>query len=77
MTNNIKKIRQRMRDLVKTQGGIGNWNYDNYMLGMYNGMELMLSIAEGREPVYKECKEKDFLYHKKDTPHIIEGGKHI
>jgi len=76
MTSNIKKIRQRMRDLVKTQGGIGNWNYDNYMLGMYNGMELMLSIAEGREPVYKECKEKDFLCHKKDMPHIIEGGKH-
>lgn len=42
-----------MNDLLKIQGQDGNYNYDSYMLGMYNGMELMVSIVEGRDPVFK------------------------
>lgn len=42
-----------MNDLLKIQGQEGNYNYDSYMLGMFNGMELMVSIAEGREPNFK------------------------
>jgi hypothetical protein len=42
-----------MNDLLKIQGQEGNYNYDSYMLGMYNGMELMVSIVEGREPEFK------------------------
>ncbi len=48
----------RMQEMVKIQGGNGNWNYDPYMHGMYNGMELMLAIVEDREPVYKEKPSK-------------------
>lgn len=44
-----------MREMVKIQGADGNWDYDEYMRGMYNGMELMLSVIENREPVYKEA----------------------
>ncbi|WP_373894449.1 hypothetical protein [Virgibacillus sp. CBA3643] len=43
-----------MKGLLEVQGADGNWNYDSYMLGMYNGMELMAAIAEGREPVFRE-----------------------
>jgi len=54
-------VLEHLKDVVRIQGADGNWNYDNYMQGMYNGMELMLSIVEGREPNYKTCKnEKDF-----------------
>lgn len=35
--------------LLKIQGYDGNWNYDAYMHGLYNGMELMLSTLERRE----------------------------
>lgn len=49
---NNEKV-QKMRDLVKTQGQKGNFDQGDYMLGMYNGMELMLAIVEGREPDYK------------------------
>jgi len=63
--NEIKRRIQTINDLLYTQGRDGNWDYDNYMLGMYNGMELMVAIMENREPIYKECKEEDFLYHKK------------
>lgn len=47
-----------VKQLVQLQGAEGNWNYSNYMMGMYNGMELMLSILEEREPEYKETPEK-------------------
>lgn len=47
-----------MKEVLKIQGYDGNWNYDEYMHGMYNGMELMLAIAEGRQPVYKEKPER-------------------
>lgn len=43
----------RMREMVKVQGDNGNWNYDSYMHGMYNGMEYMLAIMEDREPLYR------------------------
>jgi hypothetical protein len=43
-----------MRSLLNIQGQSGNWDYNDYMHGMYNGMELMLSVAEKREPIFKE-----------------------
>lgn len=49
---------ERLRDLVNVQGQSGNWNYDEYMHGMYNGMELMLATAEDREPIFKEKPEE-------------------
>jgi hypothetical protein len=51
---------EMMKESLKIQGYDGNWNYDEYMHGMYNGMELMLAIAENREPKYRE-KPKQWL----------------
>lgn len=47
------RIEDRMREMVEVQGRDGNWNYDPYMHGMYNGMECMLATLEGREPLYR------------------------
>lgn len=51
-----------MRKMLEIQGKPGTWDQDGYTLGMYNGMEMMLSIAEDREPVFKENNNgwKDF-----------------
>jgi hypothetical protein len=49
---------QSLRELAQIQGSHGNWNHDPYMLGLYNGLELGLSIMEKREPYYKEAPEK-------------------
>jgi hypothetical protein len=48
-----KKL-QEMKQVLDVQGSKGNFDTSEYMWGMYNGMELMMAIAEGREPVYKE-----------------------
>jgi len=52
------KMIAHLRELVDIQGQSGNWNYDPYMHGMYNGMELMLAIVEDRDPVYREAPEQ-------------------
>lgn len=44
---------ETLRELTEIQGQHGNWNYDPYMHGMYNGMELALATMEGRAPEYK------------------------
>lgn len=45
---------KNLHDLIEIQGRDGNWDHDEYMFGMYNGMELALATIEGREPKYKE-----------------------
>lgn len=45
----------KMKEMLALHGSHGNWNFDPYMHGLYNGMEFMLSIAEGREPVFREA----------------------
>lgn len=52
------KVLQALRDMVEVQGRDGNWNCDEYMHGMYNGMEFMLSIVENREPQYRDRPER-------------------
>jgi hypothetical protein len=49
----IESVRH-MRDV---QGYDGNWNYDPYMQGLYNGLEFALSLLEVREPQFKDAPE--------------------
>lgn len=53
----IKQI-QNANDLLDLQGSTGNWNYDPYMHGMFNGMEVILATIEDREPNFKEAPEE-------------------
>ena len=48
----------KLRDLLRTQGQPGNWNFDSYMHGMYNGMEFALSVLEEREPIYRDAPKE-------------------
>ena len=54
-------IQNRIREALNIEGKHGNWNFDPYMHGMYNGMEFALSIAEDREPQYKDAPAR-WLY---------------
>lgn len=53
----MNKASELIRDVLKVQGYDGNWNYDPYMMGLYNGLELALSIVENREPEFKSKPE--------------------
>jgi hypothetical protein len=56
---------ENLRKSLEIQGRHGNWNYDPYMHGMYNGMELALATIENREPEYREAPEQ-WLCHKSE-----------
>lgn len=52
----------KIRQLRDVQGRDGTWNASGYMRGLYNGLELALSILEGeRDPQFRtapsECGE--------------------
>lgn len=44
-----------MNELLAIQGQCVGEEYDPYMLGMYNGMELIISMVEDREPKFMEA----------------------
>ena len=48
-------------EMLELQGRDGNYNYDSYMLGLYNGMEYIISLLEVREPKFIDGKEIKFL----------------
>ena len=50
-------VAETMRQMLEVQGQHGNWNYDSYMHGLYNGMEYMVALAEKREPKFKDAPE--------------------
>ncbi|GAA0853414.1 hypothetical protein ACFQVD_26575 [Streptosporangium amethystogenes subsp. fukuiense] len=46
----------KIRDLRDIQGWKGTWNSSDYMRGLYNGLELALSVLEGeRAPQFKDA----------------------
>ena len=48
---------QQLREVHAVQGRDGCWDIDDYMLGLYNGLELALSLMEQRDVHYKTRKE--------------------
>ena len=65
-----------LKDLVGIQGDDGNWNSDNYMLGLFNGMELALATIEGREPGFRWRPDEGFL-HERMTPFAPGEGEPV
>ena len=64
----LKQYEKSMRmanEMLELQGRDGNYNYDSYMLGLYNGMECIVSLLEVREPKFINGKEVKFLSEKK------------
>ena len=45
---------KQLREVHAIQGRDGCWDIDDYMLGLYNGLELALSIVENRACKYKQ-----------------------
>jgi hypothetical protein len=57
-----RRIKDKLTDLINItslQGKDGNWNSDGYNLGLFNGLEMALSIFEEREPKFKTLNKQD------------------
>ena len=53
-----EKLVESVRQMRDVQGMDGNWNYDPYMHGLFNGLEFSLSLLEIREPQFRDAPEK-------------------
>jgi hypothetical protein len=78
----------KLRNLRDIQGRKGNYDIDDYMRGLYNGLELSLSIFEDRGPDYKEhIAQRELLTQKREplsdgeittnTPKTIPIGERL
>lgn len=43
---------------IAIQGEHGNWDYDPYMHGVYNGMVFALSLLKSEEPQFRDAPDK-------------------
>ena len=59
ITNKSKKF--AMHTLLQVQSQNGAYNYSEYELGMWQGMENMLAKFEDRKPTYQDITKVDFI----------------
>lgn len=52
-TDRLMYLTDEIRNIIQIQGTNGNWDWDPYMLGLYNGLELAFAMLEDRPPVFK------------------------
>ena len=60
------------KEMLDIQGQKGNYNYDEYMLGLYNGMEYIIALFETREPNFISGKDVEFTNNKTQQKEFIE-----
>ena len=60
------------KEMLDIQGQKGNYDYDEYMLGLYNGMEYIISLFETREPNYISGKDIKFINNKTQQKKFVE-----
>lgn len=60
-----------LMDIIKIQCSDGNWNYDEYMFGLANGMLLSEATLKGTDPIFLN-RPKKFIDHKRYHLNIFE-----
>lgn len=60
------------KEILDIQAQKGNYDYDEYMLGLYNGMEYIIALFEKREPDYINGKDVEFTNNKSQQKEFIK-----
>lgn len=60
------------KEMLDIQGQKGNYDYDEYMLGLYNGMEYIIALFETREPNFINGKDVEFTNNKTQQKEFIK-----
>lgn len=70
-TKEVKNIRDLQRQGLEK-------STDDYMVGLYNGLEMATAILEGREPEFLACvKEPEVVEQEKEIGRTIASGKRV
>lgn len=60
------------KEMLDIQGQKGNYDFDEYMLGLYNGMEYIIALFETREPNFINGKDVEFTNNKTQQKEFIK-----
>lgn len=60
------------KEMLEIQGQKGNYDYDEYMLGLHNGMEYIIALFETREPNYISGKDVEFTNNRTQQKEFIK-----
>lgn len=60
------------KEMLDIQGQKGNYDYDEYMLGLYNGMEYTIALFETREPNFISGKDVEFTNNRTQQKKFIK-----
>lgn len=60
------------KEMLDIQGQKGNYDYDEYMLGVYNGMEYIIALFETREPNFISGKDVEFTNNRTQQKEFIK-----
>ena len=60
------------KEMLDIQGQKGNYDYDEYMLGLYNGMEYIIALFETRKPNFISGKDVEFTNNKTQQKEFIK-----
>lgn len=72
----IKKYVKSLNDLIKIQHSNGNWDYDEYIYGMLNGLICAKSVLTGEDAKYPARPKKWLKDRKvKSKPKVANGRK--
>lgn len=68
-----KKLVNDANELLGIQGQKGNFDNSDYMLGMYNGMELIVAVMEQRKPKYRfKNNKKNKIFNSQEYKKMID-----
>ncbi len=60
------------KEMLEIQGQKGNYDYDEYMLGLYNGMEYVIALFETRDPNLISGKDVEFTNNRTQQKEFIK-----
>lgn len=74
----LKNANKKLEEIKTLKNVQENNLEDDYMVGLYNGMELAIAILENRKPKYKSCVNKTEVIEtkeKKQTGRTLFSGE--
>lgn len=70
-TKQVKGIRDLQKQSLEKSA-------DDYMVGLYNGLEMAVAIMESREPDFEACvREPEVVGQEKEIGRTIASGKRV
>ena len=74
--NTLRSKTKQVKDIRDLQKQSLEKSADDYMVGLYNGLEMAVAIMENREPVFLDCVKEPPVIEKKEeqTGRTIASG---